>query len=145
MNWTCRVLAALVFMGGLSVHLRWVPSEWNPADEPSRLSGPGLAAAPRDRTRPSDARVVEGRAEAAGAAASDGMEIVEALELAIEGSPTENAPEHSTTTTPRASGHLEANATVQGRRAGPKERLRAQRAAQRQAKHVWPAATAPAR
>ena len=36
MNRICRQVAALELMSGMHVHLRWIPSELNPADLPSR-------------------------------------------------------------------------------------------------------------
>jgi hypothetical protein len=32
----CRTVAAFLLASGLRLHLRWVPTEWNPADGPSR-------------------------------------------------------------------------------------------------------------
>ena len=31
-----RRVAALLFAANVGLHLRWLPSEWNPANEPSR-------------------------------------------------------------------------------------------------------------
>ena len=36
LNWACRRLAALSLCHGVTLRVRWVPSEANPADEPSR-------------------------------------------------------------------------------------------------------------
>ncbi|CAK0841243.1 unnamed protein product, partial [Prorocentrum cordatum] len=38
-NRTCREAAALSILGDMSVTVRWVPSELNPADRPSRMAG----------------------------------------------------------------------------------------------------------
>eukprot|EP00969_Alexandrium_andersonii_P373961 15485167-Alexandrium_andersonii.AAC.1 len=40
----CRQLAGLALFVGLRLLLRYVPSEWNPADGPSRGGGVGAAA-----------------------------------------------------------------------------------------------------
>ena len=38
----CRRLGALSLACGVSFHHRWIPSEWNPADAPSRFLEPKL-------------------------------------------------------------------------------------------------------
>eukprot|EP00973_Karenia_brevis_P041243 5706346-Karenia_brevis.AAC.1 len=46
----CRKLAALCFCGGIVISGQWVPSEINPADEPSRVFERQFSAQARDRT-----------------------------------------------------------------------------------------------
>lgn len=64
LNSTRREITALALLGGLSVHLRWVSSRWNPADEPSRLRGPSVAAAAP--SPPSAGRCSHGRRHSRG-------------------------------------------------------------------------------
>ena len=44
-NRTCREVLALSVLGDVAVRARWIPSEFNPADRPSRLRGPAVSGA----------------------------------------------------------------------------------------------------
>ncbi len=47
---TCRSICSLLLATGMRLYARWVPSELNPADEPSRTSQAGSAMGGRGRS-----------------------------------------------------------------------------------------------
>eukprot|EP00973_Karenia_brevis_P033602 4632672-Karenia_brevis.AAC.1 len=47
----CRKVGALCLCGGIVIGARWIPSEYNPADKPSRVFDPQFHVQARDRTQ----------------------------------------------------------------------------------------------